>query len=140
MFRKRPRTSSTLLAWTVVKTRCPVSAELMAICAVSVSRISPTMILSGSWRKIDRRPRAKVKAAILWDPLPGDVELRHGLDARDDRAVELPCDRPHRFLQHAVDPILHVDGVVLRLDVDVARAALDGGVDRRVDEPDDRAR
>ncbi len=60
MLRKRPSTSSTLLAWTVVNTRCPVSAELMAICAVSGSRISPTMILSGSCRRIDRRPRAKV--------------------------------------------------------------------------------
>ena len=36
MFRKRPSTSTTLLAWTVVNTRWPVSAELMAICAVSV--------------------------------------------------------------------------------------------------------
>ena len=60
MFRKRPSTSSTLLAWTVVNTRWPVSAALMAICAVSWSRISPTMILSGSWRRIERRPRAKV--------------------------------------------------------------------------------
>src|SRR5881398_3027642 len=27
MFRNRPRTSTTLFAWTVVKTRCPVSAD-----------------------------------------------------------------------------------------------------------------
>ncbi len=32
----------------------------MAIWAVSGSRISPTMILSGSWRRMERRPRAKV--------------------------------------------------------------------------------
>ena len=259
MFRKRPSTSSTLLAWTVVNTRWPVSAELIAICAVSVSRISPTMILSGSWRRIDRSPRANVspffsligicvmplqlvldrvldrddlvldrldlrqrrierrrlaaagrpgdehhavrlgdvlpealqlglreaedvepqlgelladrllvedaddrvlavdarhdrdaevdrlarhaqlEAAVLRHALLGDVELRHDLDARDDRAVELLGDRPHRRLQHAVDAVLHVDRVVLRLDVDVARAPLDRGVDRRVDQPDDRA-
>src|SRR6516164_200039 len=60
MFRKRPSTSTTLLAWTVVNTRWPVRAELIAICAVSLSRISPTMILSGSCRKIDRNPRANV--------------------------------------------------------------------------------
>ena len=36
--------------------------------------------------------------------------------------------------------VLHVHRVVLRLDVDVARAALDRGVDGRVDQPDDRAR
>ena len=60
MLRKRPSTSSTLLACTVVNTRWPVRAELMAIWAVSWSRISPTMILSGSWRRMERRPRAKV--------------------------------------------------------------------------------
>src|SRR6185369_14834397 len=61
MFRKRPITSTTLLACTVVNTRCPVRADWMAICAVSVSRISPTMILSGSWRRMERSPRAKVR-------------------------------------------------------------------------------
>ena len=35
----------------VVKTRCPVSAALSAICAVSRSRISPTRITSGSCRR-----------------------------------------------------------------------------------------
>ncbi len=48
MFRKRPITSTTLLACTVVNTRWPVSADWMAICAVSSSRISPTITLSGS--------------------------------------------------------------------------------------------
>ncbi len=61
MFRKRPSTSTTLFAWTVVNTRWPVSADCTAICAVSSSRISPTMILSGSWRRIERSPRAKVR-------------------------------------------------------------------------------
>jgi len=60
MLRKRPSTSMTLLAWTVVKTRWPVSADWMAMSAVSASRISPTMILSGSWRRMERSPRAKV--------------------------------------------------------------------------------
>ena len=35
MLRNRPSTSTTLFAWTVVKTRWPVSADWMAICAVS---------------------------------------------------------------------------------------------------------
>ena len=48
-------------------------------------------------------------------------------------------DRPHGRLQHAVDAVLHAHRVVLRLDVDVAGAALDGREDRRVDQPDDRA-
>jgi hypothetical protein len=48
-------------------------------------------------------------------------------------------DRAHRGLQHAVDPVLHVDGVVLRLDVNVAGAPLNGRVERRVHKPDHRA-
>ena len=91
--------------------------------------------------EVDRLARhAQLEAAVLRHALLGDVELRHDLDARDDRAVKALVDRPHRRLQHAVDAVLHVHRVVLRLDVDVARAALDRGVDRRVDQPDDRAR
>ena len=81
---------------------------------------------------------AHLEAAVLRHALLGDVELRHDLDAGDDRAVEALVDRPHRRLQHAVDPVLHVHRIVLRLDVDVAGPALDRGIERRVDEPDDR--
>ncbi len=91
--------------------------------------------------EVDRLPRQpQLEAAVLRHALLGDVELRHDLDARDDRAVEAPIDRAHRRLQHAVDAILHVHGVVARLDVDVARPPLNRGVDRRVHQPDDRAR
>ena len=82
---------------------------------------------------------AQAEAAVLRHALLGDVELGHHLDARDDGAVEALGDRPHGRLQHAVDAVLHVHRVVLRLDVDVAGAALDGREDRRVDQPDDRA-
>jgi hypothetical protein len=68
----------------------------------------------------------------------GDVQLRHHLDARDDRPVELLGNRTHGRLQHAVDSVFHVDRIVLGLDVDVARSPLDGREDCRVDEPDDR--
>ena len=47
------------LVWSVLKTRWPVSAALMAMLAVSTSRISPTMMMSGSWRTMCRRPEAK---------------------------------------------------------------------------------
>src|SRR3569833_3014372 len=51
--------------WRVVRmsvesTKCPVCAALIAISAVSRSRISPTMITSGSWRRNDRSAAAKV--------------------------------------------------------------------------------
>ena len=258
MLRKRPITSTTLLAWTVVKTRWPVRADWTAICAVSSSRISPTMILSGSWRRIERSPRAKVRpffsltgiwvmplswystgssmvtilssvetisdrqayrvvvlpdpvgpghqhhavglvdelaqlalgvvleaehieveglelgvgrllvedtdhrvlavhgrhdgdaevdgaarepdleAAVLGDPLLGDVELRHDLDPADDGRVVALVDRLHRLVEHAVDAVLDHDLAVLGLDVDVRRPALDGVEEDRVDQPDDR--
>jgi len=50
-----------LIVCIVVKTMWPVSDAAIAISIVSRSRISPTMILSGSWRKIERKPRAKVR-------------------------------------------------------------------------------
>ena len=49
----------------VLSTRCPVSAARIAISAVSRSRISPTMMILGSCRKIERRPVANVIPALL---------------------------------------------------------------------------
>ena len=45
---------------TVESTRWPVMAARMAISAVSPSRISPTATMSGSWRRMARRPLANV--------------------------------------------------------------------------------
>src|SRR5207249_5033539 len=85
MFRKRPNTSTTLLAWTVVKTRCPVSADWMAICAVSSSRISPTMILSGSWRRMDLAPSEGEPLFLIHRNLGDSLELiLHGILDGDD--------------------------------------------------------
>ena len=47
------------LVCSVPNTRWPVSAALMAASIVSRSRISPTSITSGSWRKARRRASAK---------------------------------------------------------------------------------
>ena len=44
----------------VLNTRWPVSDARMAISAVSRSRISPTMMTFGSWRKMWRKPIANV--------------------------------------------------------------------------------
>ena len=52
------------LVCSVEKTRWPVSEACTAICAVSWSRISPIRITSGSWRRIERSPRAKVSPAF----------------------------------------------------------------------------
>ena len=47
----------------VESTRCPVSADSIAVWAVSRSRISPTISTSGSLRSIERRPRTNVTPA-----------------------------------------------------------------------------
>ena len=49
------------LVCSVESTRWPVSADSTAIRAVSASRISPTMITSGSARTIERSPAANVR-------------------------------------------------------------------------------
>ena len=60
MSRSRVTVLGASLVCSVLKTMCPVSDACTAISAVSRSRISPTRILSGSCRKIDRRHWAKV--------------------------------------------------------------------------------
>ena len=50
------------LVCSVENTRWPVSAAWIAISAVSRSRISPTMMMSGSWRISERRPVAKSRS------------------------------------------------------------------------------
>ena len=52
-----------VLVCSVLSTRWPVSALSTAMSAVSRSRISPTMITSGSWRRKLRSAVAKVKPA-----------------------------------------------------------------------------
>ena len=49
------------IVWRVDKTKCPVKAALMAKPTVSLSLISPTIIISGSCLTKDLRPLAKVK-------------------------------------------------------------------------------
>ena len=46
---------ATSAVWIVEKTRWPVSAAFSDVSTVSRSRISPTMITSGSWRSAARR-------------------------------------------------------------------------------------
>ena len=48
----------------VDKTKCPVNDACTPICAVSKSRISPIITMSGSWRNIERRAEANVTPAF----------------------------------------------------------------------------
>ena len=68
MSRKRCRAATASVACSDDSTKWPVSADCMAMRAVSTSRISPTRMTSGSWRRIDLRPVAKVMPAcsLIW--------------------------------------------------------------------------
>jgi len=76
-------------------------------------------------------------AAVLRDPPFRDVELRHDLDAGEDRRLQLKRGGRH-LLEHAVDPEAHAQLPFVRLDVDVARTAPHRLGDEGVDELDDR--
>ena len=64
MSSSRVMVPAALLVCTVESTRWPVSEAWTAICAVSRSRISPTMMMSGSWRRIERRACANVRPIL----------------------------------------------------------------------------
>ena len=70
-------------------------------------------------------PDLQLDAAVLRHAALGDVELRHDLEARDERRLQLHR-RLHDFLQRAVDAVAHAELVLEALEVDVRRAALDG--------------
>ena len=57
----------------------------------------------------------------------------------EDRVVVALVEGLERRVEHAVDPVLGQHLAVLRLDVDVGGAPVDGAQDQRVHEPHDRA-
>ena len=65
--RRRLNAEVASLVWRVLSTRWPVREARMAIWAVSRSRISPIRMMSGSWRRIERRAWAKSR------PIPGRI-------------------------------------------------------------------
>ena len=81
----------------VVSTRWPVSAAWIAICAVSASRISPTMITSGSWRTKERIAVAKVSPidGLTCDWLMPGISYSTGILDGEDLARRLVEDRQH---------------------------------------------
>ena len=86
---RRAAASGASLVCSVVSTRWPVSADSIAIWAVSRSRISPTMITSGSARTIERSPAAKVSPLFAFTCTcltPVELVLDRVLDG-DERAV-----------------------------------------------------
>ena len=79
----------------------------------------------------------RLDAPVLRQPPLGDVEVRQQLDARTDRGAVLEPDRL-AGMDHAVDPVAHMQPVFERFEVDVRRAQVGDAADDRVDQPDHR--
>ena len=79
----------------------------------------------------------ELDAAVLRQPPLGDVQLGHDLEPRDDRVAQLHR-RLHHFVEHAVDAVADAELLLVGLDVDVRRVALDGVGEDQVHELDDR--
>jgi hypothetical protein len=77
-----------------------------------------------------------VDAAVLGEAALGDVHAGHDLDAAGDGGVHLE-GWAEFFGETAVDAVADAEEVFAGLDVDVAGAVLDGGVNAVVDELDD---
>ena len=81
----------------------------------------------------------RAQAAVLRQPLLRDVHAGHDLQAGDQPFVD-PLRQVHHFLEQAVEAVADEDALLHRLDVDVARLALDRALHHQIDEVDDRRR
>ncbi len=75
--------------------------------------------------------------AVLRHALLRDVQICHDLEPGDQPALEVLGLRPHRLVEHAVDPEADAHVALPRLDVDVRRPFGDRLGHDRVDELDD---
>src|SRR5207249_3281697 len=157
MSRSRATVDGQSLVCSVVSTRWPVRAARMPICAVSRSRVSPTRMTSGSWRRKARSALANVRpissliwtwltprrlystgsSAVLGQAALGDVEAGHDLHARGESGLQA-LGRRHDLVQHAIDAEADAEDLLVWLEVDVGGAASDGVHEDHVDEPDHR--
>src|SRR5437773_2403868 len=111
----------------VDSTRWPVCAALMAISAVSRSRISPTMMTSGSWRRKERMAEAKVN--------PKEVDFRGILSGGDIRVLAVE-DRETGVERHRLAAARrsgHEDHALRFRQVLEVELLLEGLVDERFD-------
>ncbi len=74
---------------------------------------------------------------VLRQAALGNVELGHDLDAADHGGGQIGR-RAFGLLQHAIDPVAHLQPVLERFDVNVGGARLDRPLDDQIDQPDHR--
>ncbi|MNU57728.1 hypothetical protein D3C71_468530 [compost metagenome] len=91
----------------------------------------------GGHPHVDRPPaHAQRDAAVLRQALFGDVQVRHDLDARDQRGMQ-GLARRHHIAQGAVHAVAHHGVGFERFDVDIAGAVARGLREQRIDHADD---
>ncbi len=78
----------------------------------------------------------QLDTSVLREAALGDVELAHDLETRCDRVLELER-RGHLLDEDAVDAVTNAELLLVRLDVNIARALLDRVEQDHVHEPDD---
>src|SRR3989454_1075650 len=111
----------------------------------SLSRIRITTTSPNALGRIETRKSTAFRAQRhrnppVGGPQPfGDVQLRHHLDPRDQRGVELEVQRIERRRKDPVNPILDVHRPISSLHVNIARPPLQGVQHNRVHELDHRA-
>ena len=103
-----------------------------------MATFSPNVVGKVATRKIDAAAVDHLRdAAVLRQPLLGDVEAAEHLDAADERRVQLARNRV-AWNQHAVDAMPDPDRLILGLDVQVGRAFGNRVVDDQLQQPHDR--
>src|SRR5208337_373639 len=85
-------------------------------------------------------PASQAEAAILGNAVLRDVEIRHHLDARDERGLIGRIEGAKGVHQYAVDAEIDRHAGGFGMDVDIARLPLQRGADDLVDEPHHRGR
>ena len=85
-------------------------------------------------------PAPQPETAVLRNPVLGDVEIGHDLDARDKRGLIGGVEGTQRAHEHAIDAEIDRHAIGAGMDMNVARLLLQSGADRLVDEPYDRSR
>ena len=83
---------------------------------------------------------AQPETPVLRNPVLGDVEIGHDLDARDKRGLIGGVEGTQRAHQHAIDAEIDRHAIGAGMDMNVARLLLQRGADRLVDQPYDRRR
>ena len=119
-----PRSSS--VRWALLSSRMRIVAPSPRWVGRVVTRRSIAALLDGD-----------ADAAVLGNPLLGDVELAHDLQPRDHRA-DHPLRHVRGFLQHAVDAEADPQLALFGLEVDVGGALPHRLGEDAVDELDHR--